>query len=774
MIRMRRFLHWIWLGSLLGILAQYTSCLQAETTTTTQLEMPEESGVRMLVRSYRKAGKLLLVFGTSDPLFIQEYQQIAREFSQISRRTPIEVYQADQISEDTLSKYPVFLIGTPQGNPWITQFEQQLPLEIDADELHFHRKTYTGDAYIFQLSFFPHPLNTAMPIGLVTGNSDEEVLNHLQSMLQGRQSRRRGLWANWGFQLFEDSKRIVMGAFNEKWEVESDQYWDFQGGDKPLATTEHFQIFDHQVNLSGSACRRLEDRLEENFEKVQAFLGEKGQNVAIPYHVYKSSELMGLMRSRQVQGYVDLEKGAVHLIHNDYYEGNIVEPQNHLILRHFIGTPRKLILETGMCNLLTEKWQKHGALYWAARLAASNNHVPLSELFAAKAPEGASYLVRGAMAGALVQFLMEEWGKDSLLTRYTTWTPSDSELKSMEKAWQQWLNHLPDKYPSKSRSSSIISYYRGMTFAHEGYNIHDGYGSSLGRESLEKISNLNSNAIAIVPYSGTREVYKPVPFRINQWAGGENDAAVVATYQMAKELGMQTLLKPQIWFPGAWPGEVEMKNKQDWKLFFQHYRRWIRHYAMLAEIHEMDMFCVGVEFAKATVQHPEEWRSLIRDMRQIYQGPITYAANWGEEFEKLAFGDELDVIGVDNYYPLSKRDKPSDKVLEEGFEDVKKTLKKVHKKFNKPIIFTEVGFRSIEAPWKQPHEEAGDASFSSIDQARCYRVILEGIQGEDWCRGLFWWKWPSYMQYRGEQNRSFSPCGKEAQEVLKQAYAKLK
>ncbi|MEM7373117.1 MAG: hypothetical protein AAF587_31125 [Bacteroidota bacterium] len=774
MMRPHSLYHFLWIW-ILVVAGQQIACLQAETTTTNAPpEHVQESGFRQLSRAYRESGKLLLVYGADDSLSMQAYASICQQLANESSRIRVKLWRADLLPEDSLIGCPLMLLGTPTGNPWIKRFEDKLPLELTEGGFSFHHQTYESEADVFHLSFYPHPLQDSLPLGIVTGTNDQAILAHLNTLPGSRRSRWGNLWPRWGFQVFQKGKRLVMGAFEDDWSIGEKQYWNFAQGETPLATTEHFQIYDHRANLTRSECARLEERLERGYTTVQEFLGGDEAELVIQYHAYGSSELMGLMKNQQTQGYVELAKGEAHVIESKVYANNIVEPQNHLMLRHRLGTPQLMVLETGLCNLLTEKWQKYGALYWAARLAESNDALPLEELCANQPPEGSSYLVRGAMAAAFVQFLIDSWGKEKFLEHYQNWSPSAKELKRMESDWHNYLTNLTATFPQKRRTSEKVSYYRGMTFAHEGYNIHNGYGSTMGQESLEKIASLNANSIAIVPYSGTREVYKPVPFRLNQWAGGENDAAVVASFHMARDLGMQTLLKPQIWFPGAWPGEVEMKSEADWKAFFQHYRRWIRHYALLAEIHEMDMFCVGVEFAKATIQHPEAWRRLIQDMRHLYQGPITYAANWGEEFEKLAFGDELDVIGVDNYYPLSKRDSPSDKVLEDGFNEVKKTLKKVYQRYKKPIIFTEVGFRSIEAPWKQPHEEANGAKFSAEDQARCYRVILEGIQGEEWCKGMFWWKWPSYMDYGSRRSRSFSPCGKEAQHILKTAYAKLK
>ena len=186
---------------------------------------------------------------------------------------------------------------------------------------------------------------------------------------------------------------------------------------------------------------------------------------------------------------------------------------------------------------------------------------------------------------------------------------------------------------------------------------------------------------------------------------------------------MMSLLKPQIFAGDSWPGDVEMLNEKDWEAFFQYYHKWIRHYALLAEIHEMDALCVGVEFAKATLSREKDWRTLFSSLRGLYQGKMTYAANWGPEFEKVGFWDELDFIGLNCYYPLSKNDAPTKAELKANFDSVKTKITKVYSKFTKPIVFTEIGFRSINAPWKTPHAE-GDDSFNPLHQQLCYETQL--------------------------------------------------
>jgi hypothetical protein len=375
------------------------------------------------------------------------------------------------------------------------------------------------------------------------------------------------------------------------------------------------------------------------------------------------------------------------------------------------------------------------------------------------------------MAGILTDFLILNWGRESYLAKYKEFNFSTQDLKALEPEWQNFLKRFPVGYPKNKVNEKKLPYLKGFNFAHEGYSIYNGYGSSKATESLLKQKNMGSNAMAIVPYSYIADMNTPAPFRFSDSAGNENDEAVVHAVFTAQEMGMFTLLKPQVFVGGSWPGGIEMPTDAQWDIFFDHYYRWIRHYAFLAEIHGMDALCLGVEFTKATLSRPDAWREMIQKTRGLFSGKLTYAANWGEEFENIEFWDDLDFIGLNSYYPLSKKDNPTDDELSLKFDTVKSKITKVYEHFKKPIIFTEIGFRSVDTPWRSPHAEA-DESINEQAQKRCYEVIFKGIEKEPWCQGILWWKFPSYLEYRGAENNAFTPNNKLAEETVREWFSK--
>lgn len=313
----------------------------------------------------------------------------------------------------------------------------------------------------------------------------------------------------------------------------------------------------------------------------------------------------------------------------------------------------------------------------------------------------------------------------------------------------------------------------GMTFAHVGYRVHNGYGGEKIQPSMDSLAELKVNALAIVPYTFMREPDKPTLLPIPEDAGGENDWATLCSARAAGQRGWSVLLKPQIWLGGGhWPGDVDFATDEEWETFFAEYTYWIMHYALLAEREGIPALCLGTELVKTTLKQPDRWRELIRKIRMVYGGQLTYAANWGEEFEGFTFWEDLDAIGLNGYYPLSEKDDPTDEELLAGARSWLQMAQQVSLKTQRPLWLTEVGYRSVAGAWKNPHADAGDRPSDGGAQARCYRALLTASGETPELKGIFFWKWPSFLggDYGPDTRREFAPGGTPAAAVLENFY----
>jgi hypothetical protein len=227
------------------------------------------------------------------------------------------------------------------------------------------------------------------------------------------------------------------------------------------------------------------------------------------------------------------------------------------------------------------------------------------------------------------------------------------------------------------------------------------------------------------------------------------------------------MLKPHVWINNSWPGEIEMETEEEWHRFFEFYWSWIRHYAVMAEMYDIEVFCVGVELSRATVGSEDRWIRLFERVRAIYGGKLVYAANWGEEFENVSFWDELDYIGINFYYPLSDDRRASDEQLRAGVGQALSRVDAVADRFGKPVIITEVGFTSSPAPWIAPYERDWRAAPDEAAQARSYQAFIDGVAGRPGFAGVYWWKWPSFLEYGGARHTGYTPNGKIAEDIVR-------
>lgn len=725
---------------------------------------------RELFQALRQKGEITIVYPESSPAL----KALAKELSQVpSRWTQLEARSDQSLSTEPLDDKVLMLIGTPKSNRVIQQLLPHLPLQVDEHGIYFDETNYCEPGTVISLPFYPNPLNNKIPLMLLTAPDELAVVNLLEQKAEQERSLFR--WSSWGYELYNQNCRLMMGHFDEKnWALTKEIHFDFSEGVDTLLQTPHFQFISHQTTPDPNYLEKVAHQCEKNTERIVDFLNLPAPRERVSIHLYGSAEEKGLMWHNTDHSHFDSKSNAVHTVFNEVYKDNLIGKENQLLLRTMLGNSELKALENGLAIYFTQQWQIKGYTYWANRLFHSENMPTLAEILDNRAQEEGSRLVLGCLAASFVEFLIQYWGKERFLANYSGWQPSPAEIHGLENAWHAYLAARPVAQKTSRQNEEPLPYLKGFNFAHQGYDIYNGYISRLAVKSLDKQMELNANAVAIVPYSFIRDPKQPSYISITDSPGSENDESVVHAAFYAKKRGMTTMLKPQIWLGhGSWPGDVEMQNEADWQQFFDHYYRWIRHYALMAEIHQMDILCIGTEFSKATLQREDDWRRMIRKIRQLYSGKITYAANWGEEFEQLQFWDELDYIGLDCYYPLSKKETPSKAELRANFKAAVKKMETVTERYNKPLLFTEIGFRSIEAPWKNPHADSDDADYNGDHQAICYQTVFEAIKGKDWCQGIFWWKFSTEPDDMGWENKGFTPNRKPAEEVVQEWFGRM-
>lgn len=718
------------------------------------------AGVDELRRALFEKRRVLLVVADGD-----DYQEVARAASSRSRWVEIIPRSIASLTPAERETEILLLVGTPERHTLIADVAKDIPYSFTQKAFSVSGKEFSDSDDVLTM-LYPNPDNPSLPIQIITGNSDEAILKSLSGLR--RMFRQTG-----DYHVARKGKLQLMGFFTSTsrgWEIDTSRERHFQQHPDSKIELGEITLYQHGLNLTNDSLASLGSMEKQALDAAGAFTKKPTGDFTI--HYYSSAEQKGLMTRSTSLSHVETGARAIHVVHRKGMTAADGSTAVRSTLLAALGKPAYPALLDGLSGVLSKPaYQK--SMQWALRLYAAGMMPPLAELFDAGLYQKSSPLVMPLAAVSFMAFLRDERGDDWIRTRYKEWRPSSTEVKILQNEWNAFLAKQPVAEKSETPSAPE-EFQRGFCFAHEGYSIFNGYGSRLADEALAALAGLYTNSVSITPFSYMGNPAKPNFLNYSNRAGSETDESVVHSALEAQKLGMTVMLKPHIWLgSGNWPGAIDMSSEEDWQAFFRYYRRWLCHYALLAEQNSMEMLCIGVELGKTTLQRPDDWRGLIREIRGLYSGQLVYAANWGEEFEKLQFWDELDYIGLNCYYPLSVDSSASGEALVEGAKAIGRKVEDVAKRFGKPVLITEIGFTATAGCWVQPHEVAGGKPLQQEHQRRAYAAVLEALGKTPAVAGIYWWKWPTYLSYGGSGDRDFTPNGKPAEEEVRNYYRQM-
>jgi hypothetical protein len=252
------------------------------------------------------------------------------------------------------------------------------------------------------------------------------------------------------------------------------------------------------------------------------------------------------------------------------------------------------------------------------------------------------------------------------------------------------------------------------------------------------------------------------------------DADLSHAITQAHSLGMKVMLKPHLDLnndPTHWRGQIGtgLTTEAEWQAWFASYQDFIGHYASLAQANGVEQFCIGTELV-GTSGREADWRQVVSDVRGLFGGPIIYAGNHGGEETSIQWWDAVDYIGVDAYYPLTDKNDPTLAELKAAWVTPTLTLESLSSQHNRPIIFTEIGYRSVDGANQRPWEWQTSGTIDLQEQADCYRAALETLWGKPWLKGIYWWYWSTDPDQGGPEDMDFTPHNKPAERVLRSYY----
>jgi hypothetical protein len=312
---------------------------------------------------------------------------------------------------------------------------------------------------------------------------------------------------------------------------------------------------------------------------------------------------------------------------------------------------------------------------------------------------------------------------------------------------------------------------------HAGITVPDwtvnGYSTPASDATWPALATLGAKWVAVVPtwFQANAGASQIAPESSGRSA---SEAAVRQAVARAHAAGLRVLLKPHVDSQdGTWRGQFRPADAAAW---FASYSAFMTTWAWVAQESGVDLLAVGTELVELTgPAHTADWTRIVGQVRGVYHGPLTYAANWGKqaaEYEQIAWWDQMDYIGIDAYFPLSTKAAPTVDDLQAGWTSYtdpwgqtyhwKAAISAVQQRWNRPVLFTEVGYASTPAgpaAWDGPGLNGGGPADLAV-QAAAYHALFATWGNVPWFAGFYAWQWSINPAQGGPNDASLFVNGK--------------
>lgn len=319
---------------------------------------------------------------------------------------------------------------------------------------------------------------------------------------------------------------------------------------------------------------------------------------------------------------------------------------------------------------------------------------------------------------------------------------------------------------------------RGITVGpiENAYHPGVGYGTPAYARMLDECVRMGARWVAVTPFGRVLDLSGRGVDPTFEKPFSDNREDILRAIAMAHARGLAVMLVPHLWVEsGGWRAEIDPGTDAGWATWTKSYGAFVKGWAEVAEQSHVDLFSAGVELRSwVTTARAPTFSALVRELRHIYRGPITYSANWDDVELTTILGD-LDVIGINAFYPLADKDGASFATLLEGGTRVANRVHSLAQTWQRPVLFTEIGYTTRPDPAIRPWEWPDKMTKVRIDeaaQADAYRALLAPLLDEELFMGFFVWRvYADPDDVSQEAEWGFSPRGKLAELVIRDAFA---
>jgi hypothetical protein len=304
------------------------------------------------------------------------------------------------------------------------------------------------------------------------------------------------------------------------------------------------------------------------------------------------------------------------------------------------------------------------------------------------------------------------------------------------------------------------------------------FASDTMKASLKNLRATGATYVAlVVPY------YQSNIYSIDIKPGWNtpSDASLIAAIDYAHLIGLSVVLKPHVEpYSNEWRAYINPSDRNGW---FNAYGGDVVHLAQIGAAHHVEMLVVGTELVSMAASNmnttnTQHWLDLIKSVRSVYSGKLTYGANstnnnadaFQNEKKFIGFWSALDYAGLSVYYNLNTSSNSVDSLKTAWDYWNKNDLKTFQQGIGKPLLFIEIGYRSVTNAHYDPWNWQRSGAIDQTEQANNYEALMSYWTAQPYLAGVFWWDWESNPNAGGGNTSSYTPQNKSAQAVLSKWY----
>ncbi|HXU74870.1 MAG TPA: hypothetical protein VN947_36495 [Polyangia bacterium] len=244
-------------------------------------------------------------------------------------------------------------------------------------------------------------------------------------------------------------------------------------------------------------------------------------------------------------------------------------------------------------------------------------------------------------------------------------------------------------------------------------------------------------------------------------------AAIVAAIRDARAAGLAVTLFPIVRLsaprtPDEWRGTLAPRDRAAW---WRSYSERLVALGRLAAREHVAVLSVGSELS--TLDGPADhaaWAAAVAALRRVFHGALMYSGNW-DHYRHVAVYDLVDIVGLCAYFALVEPGAPATvDDLTRGWRDMRVELERFFA--GRPIVFTELGYRSIHGSSASPWDEGSAGTVDLDEQRRCYAAFRRVWKSAppDRFGGVYYWNW---YGWGGPTSTGYTPRGKPALNELR-------